>query len=381
MSTVVFLFSSSVNAREWYIQPRTTLRTEIDDNLRLSPIEKEDVAGFRASFFSEYGTRTETSNIDFTTLVDVYEYWGQDNLDRVDFDFTVGSDFQITERNTVGLNGLFVMDTTITSEEDLTGLTQVQSDREKFNISPHWAYQISDIQAIQLAYTHEEVEYEGASISLTSYETDSVYLNYTHQWTEDLQQFASFTALQYRLSDFDVETDDYSITSGFDYRYSETLKFNALVGVRISENRSNIKGISSEDTTVGSLFGFGVEKQFELSRIDLSFERSVNPSGRGEFLQADRFKSNISHSLTKHLEFNVLAAITRSTSTDEDRDSGRTYYSVEPKLSWRFSRQASLSGGYRYRMQEFDSRSDEAVSNGIFMTINYQWDKFSTNRF
>ncbi|MCF6205155.1 MAG: hypothetical protein L3J59_16070 [Methylococcaceae bacterium] len=393
---IAFFLSSSANAREWYIQPTVNLRAVADDNLRLRTRETEDVAGFRASFFAKYGTRTETSNIDLTTLLDVVRYWGQENLDREDLDLKVGSNFKITERNQVGLDALYVRDTSITSEQDLTGLTQVQVDREKFNISPHWTYSLSEIQTIQTRYTHEEVTYEKSSASfLSSYKTDSINLNYIHQWQDDLQVFVSFTALQYSLTDLDIETDDYSINTGIDYNYSETLSFNAMVGTRYSVNRTGSRVIVSrignllipntipgtENSSLGSLFSLGVKKQFESGRFDISYSRSVSPSGSGEFLQADRFKSSGSYSITEHLSFGISGVISRTTSTDNTRDTGRTYFSVEPKLNWRLNRQTRLSGGYRYRMQEFDNRNENAVSNSIFMTIDFQWDKLSTNRF
>ena len=384
MLCMAVIFISPVsNAREWYIQPTTKLRIEVDDNLRLREEgQEEDVFGIRGSFFTKYGTRTETSNIDLTTLIDVYRYWGQENLDRENMDWKVGSNFQVTEQNKIGLDADYIRDTSITSEQDLTGLTQVQVEREKFNISPHWTYILSETQSIQSKLTHEEVTYDDTvSSQLTSYKTDSANLNYSHQWRADTQLFVSLSALQYRLTDIDVETDDYSINGGFDYNYSQTLSFNFMLGARFSENRSNINGIETDDSSIGSLFSLGLKKQFESSQFDLSYTRSVSPSGSGEFLQADRFKVNASHDVTERLTIRASGAINYSTSTNDEQDNGRTYYSFQPTLDWKFNRQSTISGGYRYRMQEFDNRDAKAVSNGFFVTINYQWDKISTNRF
>ncbi len=303
-------------------------------------------------------------------------------------DWKVGSNFQITERNQVGLDADYLLDTSITSEQELTGLTQKQVDREKFNISPHWTYTLSELQSLQTQYTHEEVTYDDAIGSgLTSYKTDSINLTYIHQWRADTQLFITFGALQYRLTDSDVETDDYSINSGFDYNYSETLSFNFMFGARFSENRTTlfngIETIKTDDSSIGSLFSFGLKKQFESGGLDISYTRSVSPSGSGQFLQADKFNTSVSHSLTERLGFEISAAVilTESTNDEDLRNNDRTYYTVEPRFNWRFSRQAMLTGGYRYRMQEFDNRNENAVSNGVFMTINYQWDKLSTNRF
>lgn len=372
--------SSSVSAREWYVQPDVTLRLEADDNLLLRVDDSDDVFGLRASFFADYGTRTEASEINFTTSVDVYQYWGQDNLDRVNVNWGEQSHFQITERSKIGLDAAYVRDNSITSELDVTGLTQDPIPRDMFNLAPHWSYSLTELQFIETKYRHQEVTYDntGVNTSLINYKTDSINFSYLYQWREDLQFFVAFGSLWYQVSNFDRDIQNYNVNAGLDYRYSETLNVNFMAGVRFSSSQSNFNGLQIEDSTIGSVFSLGLQKQFELGSLSMSYSRDISPSGAGELLQVDRFQVNSSYDLTAHLVVSLGAGVNI---TDSDNDQGRTYYFVEPQLSWQFSRYMSMSGAYRFRMQEYDNRDGNAISNGVFMSLHYQWDQFSNNRF
>ncbi|BCG63735.1 MAG: polysaccharide biosynthesis protein VpsM [Methyloprofundus sp.] len=376
---VILSFSVTAHAREWYIQPTVKMQFEADDNILLRSDEKNDVFGFKASFAAISGTRTATSDIDLKTLVDVYHYWGQDNLDRVNVGLYGHSDFQITARNAIGLDADYVRDNTVTSELDTTGLTQNPIPRELFNVAPHWSYALSELQSLQVQYKHEEVRYDNdANTSLTSYITDSINLSFQHQWQENLQYFITYSSLWYRVTDFDREVNNHSVTTGMDYRYSETLSFNFMVGARFSGNSTTFAGITITDDSIGALFGLGFNKQFEQGYFNFDYSRSITPSSIGKLLQVDSIKFASGYDLTRNLGLSLTAAINKTNSAN---DSERIYYSVEPKLIWRFNRQLNLSGSYRFRLQEYDSIDSRAVSNGFFVAINYQWDDFTNNRF
>ena len=93
--------------------------------------------------------------------------------------------------------------------------------------------------------------------------------------------------------------------------------------------------------------------------------------------------------------------ITKATADENSNreNSDRTYYFVTPMLRWRFNRQLSLSGGYKYRRQERDVLEevdpntsafqnqnrplipDTAQSHSVFLSLRYEWDKFRTQDF
>jgi hypothetical protein len=54
----------------------------------------------------------------------------------------------------------------------------------------------------------------------------------------------------------------------------------------------------------------------------------------------------------------------------------RTYASVAPSLDYRIDEYWWLSAGYRFRWQERESVSGDAVSNAVFLTLNWSrpWD-------
>ena len=381
----LYLVSSVANAREWYIKPDFNLRLEYDDNIFLRREDASDIFGLRASFNAKAGTRTETSNIDLSTRINVYEYWGKesDALNRVDVFLFGHSDFMLTERSSLGLDAAYIHDNSVTSELDTTGLTQTPVPREQFNIAPHWSYTLTERQFIQAGYTHEEVDYDNtANTRLTSYKTDSINLSYSYQWLDNLQQSISFSSLWYQLSDFNRLTSNYNISSGLEYSYSETLSLNFMLGVRLTGTTTSFNDFEIEDSSVGPLFGFGFNKQFEYGSLGFDYNRSITPSSVGQLLQVDRINITSLYDVTEHLGLMLTASISKTDEGNNNvRNNNRIYYAVEPKIIWHFNRHTSLSCSYLFRMQDFDNLGNDAVSNSVYMAINYQWDQLSTNNF
>lgn len=377
--------SSTVNAREWYINPDVNLRLEYDDNILLRSENTSDIYGLRAAFNAEAGTRTETSDINLSSKVNVYQYWGAESnaLNRVDVFLYGRSNFMITERSSLGLDAAYIHDNSVTNELDTTGLTQNPVPRQQFNIAPHWSYTLTERQFIQAGYTHEEVEYDNTTNTrFTSYKTDSINISYLYQWHENLEQFVSFSSLWYQLTDFNRETSNYNITSGLDYSYSKTLRINFMLGVRMTGTTTTFGDFKIEDSSVGPLFGFGFNKQFEYGSLNFDYNRSITPSSIGQLLQVDLINIGSFYSVTEHLGLMFSATISKTDESNNNiRNNNRIYYSVEPKIIWKFNRHTNLSCSYRFRMQDFDGSEGGAVSNAFYMTINYQWDQLSTNNF
>ncbi|MCK5431397.1 MAG: hypothetical protein KAJ03_01570, partial [Gammaproteobacteria bacterium] len=179
---VLIVLPSIGEGREWYAEPSVNIRSVYDDNIQLRTNDKfvEEEYGVIASALSRFGVRSEIMDISTEAQVDVKRYSNNDDLDTENFYFDLDSTFNVSERNRFNLDGRFVMDTSLTSELEDTGLTQVQVDRELKEITPGWTYLLSETQTIEASYTHNDVEYEDVSFSdLTDYRVDSVSLGYS----------------------------------------------------------------------------------------------------------------------------------------------------------------------------------------------------------
>lgn len=420
-----------VMAREWYVKPTARLRAQYNDNLllRQKPVNGKipEAYGYQATLLGVGGVRSELSNIALTAELDVHRYWGQKNLDRENWTVGLDSDYSLTERSKLGLDASYISDTTLTGQldaaanltpgvDDTTGilagsLEGRQIGRKSFNIAPSWNYLLSETKSVNATYGHQEVSYDNAlgNIgSLRDYKTDSVELAYSEQWSASTRYNVSFNALHYVITDFD--TKNYSLTFGIEHKYSDTLGFNFFAGVRktdteaarqlygsangnqffIDGDRPTTEQLASE-AVYGPLFGAGLTKQFERAAVSFNYMRSTNPSGIGLLLVSDAINANASYKLTEHLNFMLsgTARFSAGAGSNGSNDFNSNYYSLGPTLSWVFSKQLSLNGGYNYQTQQYDNAvlrgnaisNGDAISNSYFVYFDYHLDDLTSNRF
>lgn len=429
---VLALLPISVHAREWYAQPSASLRTFYDDNLLLlREDQKSDVFGATLSAKSKFGVRSEIYDIAGDARVDINRYEASDNIDSENFFFNGFSTYNLTARNQLGLKGNYTMDNSLLSEFDGSGLVQTLVERTTWTIDPSWTYMLSERASLTGSYNHTDVSFaDNASTNfLTSYVTDSATLNYSLQWTERLLWYSAVSALRFDVPEsttsvtgtLDVPiapgifindvpgisdttsgsiSDMYTFQTGVRFNITETWDSELMAGGRWTEVESTqyqvfrpsiplppiTFGSTSPQSSsgLGYLLSAGTTKRFEKSSIGARFYQDVRPTANGVLQQYMGLTLDGEHRISEHLKLNLTASATQQTSAaNEDVPSrfDRDSYMVEPKLSWLIDRQMTLSGGYRYRSQEFTANnSGIQESNSVYFQFNYQWDKFATSR-
>ena len=446
ISLLCVFVSTSCLAKEWYLEPSFSLRTEYDDNKRLltdtfvqsirenGDNSKLSAYGIITSAEAKAGVRSDNYNVFFKGKVAIKEYFSDLDFDSEDFFLDLNADYTLNERNVLGFSAGYNQESTLTAELDATGLSQENIPRQTWSVSPTWTHYLSENKYIQTTYSHQDVSYKQSNTTrFSDYVYDSVTLTFFHQWNDKLQNFLTAGWSKFAVPVRRSETDEYQINAGLNYSFSETWTASAMAGVRFTHtegfrtvansslvntglpiNLPNgpiiINGVSGQvidglffqdgiiidqipftDDQTGLVFSFSTEKQFETGNIGGGYSRSTSPAGDGSLRTVDRFTLNYLQKITKHLHFDLNAAIHITEATSNvDLNSDRTYYTVTPSLRWQFNRQLSLSGGYRYRRQEFESVNNNAgvnntksvgESNSVFITLRYQWDKFSTQEF
>ncbi len=436
-------FSVSAVADEWYIQPSFSLRTEYDDNKRLftdtflrSLREQRgevgiDSYGIITTADVKTGVRSDNYDVFFKGKVAVKKFFSDLDLDHENFFLDFKSSYNFDARNTFSLSAAYNQESTLTAGLDVTGILE-NIPRWTWTVSPDWMFLLSEDKYIQANYSHTDVSYgESLTSRYTDYTYDSVSLTFFHQWNAKLQNYASVGWSRFEQSDVNLQVDEVTINTGLNYSFSETWTASIMGGLRftqtdgfkavISENliatnlpsfgangRFRINGnlfeeidgtvflVGSQgalqafsDEQTGLVFTVNTEKQFEKGNASISYSRSTSPSGSEGLRTVDRFSFDSLYKITQHLHFLLNGAIHMTKSTENTQISrDRTYYTVTPQLRWQFNRQLSLSGGYRYRRQEYEpgknstsSITSTAESNAVFITLKYQWDKFSTQEF
>ena len=433
-------FSVNAVAEEWYIQPSFSLRTEYDDNKRLftdtflSKLRKGvgiDAYGIITTADVKTGVRSDNYDVFFKGKVAVKKFFSDLDLDHENFFLDFKSSYNLDARNTFGFTAGYNQESTLTAGLDVTGILE-NIPRWTWTVSPDWMFLLSEDKYLQANYSHTDVSYgESQTSRYTDYTYDSVSLTFFHQWNAKLQNYATVGWSRFEQPEVDLQVDEVTINTGLNYSFSETWTASIMGGLRFTQT-DGVKIVDSEalvptnffsngpdgdavvngrrvriidgrvfdvvgnrrlqpfsDSQTGLVFTVSTEKQFEKGDASISYSRSTSPSGSEGLRTVDRFSFDSLYKITQHLHFLLNGAIHMTKSTENTQISrDRTYYSVTPQLRWQFNRQLSLSGGYRYRRQEYEPGENStsnitstAESNAVFITLKYQWDKFSTQEF
>ncbi len=438
------VFAGNASAKEWYIQPSFSLRTEYDDNKRLftdtflrSLREQRgavgiDSYGIITTADVKTGVRSDNYDVFFKGKVAVKKFFSDLDLDHEDFFLDFKSSYKLDARNTFGLTAGYNQESTLSAGLDVSGVLE-NIPRRTWTVSPDWMFLLAEDKYLQANYSHTDVSYgESETSRYTDYTYDSVSLTFFHQWNAKLQNFATVGWSRFEQSEVGLQVDEVTINTGLNYSFSETWTASIMGGLRftktdgfkavLSENliETNLPSFGTNgrfrdqngnlfeeidgtvflvgsqaalqpfsDEQTGLVFTVSTEKQFEKGNANISYSRSTSPSGTEGLRTVDRFSFDSLYKITQHLHFLLNGAIHMTKSTENTQISrDRTYYTVTPQLRWQFNRQLSMSGGYRYRRQVYEPGENStstitstAESNAVFITLKYQWDKFSTQEF
>ena len=401
----VFLLSTGwvgvAQAREIYIQPSINIETEYDDNIRLMTDRFDGIDtsayGVITSASALLGVRSDRYDVALDNRVVINRYSSDFDLDSEDFFINFTSNFDATEKSRFSLSGKYLQDTTLTSElnenETGTGLVQDNPIREEWSVSPNWTYFLSNTQFLQANYYHIDISYEDSDFNnFFDYTIDVFSLSYSQQWLPVLRNFFNASVMYFDVPDIQRETLEYSIDTGVEYQISPTWFASLTVGGRFTNTDITLPAIDNgaftteevklSDNVQGMIFSFNVDKQFESGNAGVDYSRSTNAQGDGKLQLLDRFGANFNYRFTHKLRFSLRGSVSvASNAGTDEQGNDRTNYSVRPTISWLFDRNISLTGGYQYRRQEFERNDELAESNSFFLNFNYQWDKFSTQKY
>ncbi len=383
---IALLPANNLQAREIYALPFVSIQTIYDDNRQLwtdrrSRGLKTEVYGLLSSVGANVGVQSDRYKIDLRNRVSINRYESEMDLDSDNVYIDLTSNYNLSERITVGLTGNYTRDTTLTSEIDVTGVIQGNKIREQWSVIPDVSIILTPRQSIQASYTHLDTSYEESRF-LVDYTNDIVSLTHNYQWTPLLTSFVNGSWMDFTIPSLNRKTTQYSINIGADYQFLPTWSASFMIGERFTTTEVTFLGRTFSSSQQGLIFNFSINKEFESGSARASYSRLTSATGFGQLLVFDKLEANFSHKLTDNLRFSLTGGINVTTNSDTNNtNSDRTYYHVSPSLSWHFNRQTSLSASYRYRNQKFDREDEAAVSNAVFLTFNYRWDKLSTQRY
>jgi len=378
------LFSSAASAEKWYWEPVFSVRTGYDDNIRLVTSNEESAFNTHLAADARFGFRTEVSDVKFQTALRTHQYAGLDDLDYNEALFGVDASLR-RNLDTFELDASVLRDSSRTSELSTSGSVRTSIPRVKVYIGPSWSRQLTEKTQLQLGYAYSDVSYDNKSgTSLTDYRYDTANIGLVHKLSENTDLQTTLLGSYYEADDIYSKSENFGFQVGLSRRFTETLSASVALGLTHTTSFfENSAGQRDEESDVTPLVSISFNKDWERSSLNGSISTSESPSGEGRMLRRNSVKLNLKRKLTERVNFSLNnvyysneTAGGRTISGDE-----RTYFSIEPKLSWRASRWWTITGSYRYRSQEYTESSDGvADSNAVYLNVRYVWPRPSYSR-
>jgi len=354
-------------AQDWSFESNLSQRMGYNSNLLLNPENEISTFSSQTTPEIQLSRAGPTSDITLLGRVDFNEYFNHSDFNSIDELGSLDVSKALSERSTVKFNGSINHDTTLESDQDVTG--KFVDDAIRFtawNANPSWEYLLSPIDRLNLSATYQQVEYQSAE--KTDYQTYGPTVTYSH----DLSELATVNAsLRYSRFDPDDEEnrrqDTYGGLIGYDYHPTERFTIGGAAG--LSYNVTHEEG-QSDESDIGYRFQFNMNYLInEQTRATVSLSRDTEPSGDGEEVTRNRASAGLSYQMTEMTVFTLNSSYVDDQETQSE-DGVARYVTVSPAVQWNITEDLSLAASYQFRYKTVES-SGSATDNGAFITLRY----------
>jgi hypothetical protein len=346
------------------------------DNLLLSRNREIETVGFVTAPALHLERNSPTSQIALDGRFEFAEYIDHSEFNSQDQFLNLRVDKALSERAAFRLSSNFAHDTTLKSEQDVTGRFLDESiEFISWNAEPGFAYQLSPVDEIAVRANYRQTTYYD-----TDEKTDYQYFGPTLDFRRQLNELEAVTATvgatRY-IPDRPGEdyTDTISTLFGYSYQSSERFSISGGVGLAYSMRHED-PGQDSDD--LGFRLKFNTNYQLsDQTTLRASVSHDNEPSGDGDTVVRNRVAFGIDHLLaplvTARLNIDYadnVDIIGEEGDATSDEDTSR-YTSVRPAIAWQLTEDWSLEAQYRFRYRLFDDDGGDAMSNSVFLTLQY----------
>ena len=192
---IALVMSMSAHAAEWSVEPKISLRTGYNDNIRLTTLDHDSVWEAALSPSVKFGVAKENQGLVGDAGFKIRRFTGgngrdsSDVLDREDYNFNTNA-YHGTERNTFRGNINYTRDSTLDSELDETGFVVDQyATRDRFTLGPSWERILTEKMKASLDYQFTTVSYsdDPGIIDLVEYDYHVLSSSLVRQFTPRVQ--------------------------------------------------------------------------------------------------------------------------------------------------------------------------------------------------
>jgi predicted porin len=408
--------SAGAHAAEWSLDPGISVRVRHDDNFRLST--RDELAVWETALLPKltFARTTELSQIAGTAGFNLRRF-DEDGLDTNDRFLSFASSHG-SERSRWGLGAEYTRDTSLDSElvEDQLFLDRVP--RERWSLSPNWAYTLNESTGLNASYAFVDVSYpdEQNNQQFAGFRYHSGSLGLGYSLTPMTRLVAQLGLSRSERDDDTLRSDTQQLTLGLEHRFSERLSGSMFAGSGRTESKFlqgfpscsgvelpgiffNVPGSVCADSDTLTPIGYTIVNgsiesrssnvvynadlryQLETGELSMQASRSISPYTNGGLILNERFGLGVRHNFSSRLLARLSLDWYRARNTNDVASSiDRTTISIRPSLEWKIDRDWSLSGSYRYFEQEYEGQIQSATSNAVDLTLSYNWPRYAISR-
>ncbi|MGI9235088.1 MAG: hypothetical protein ACR2RD_15755 [Woeseiaceae bacterium] len=376
--------SNSAQAQNWRFEPIVRVGGEYDDNATLSirTDQEVDATGYLVDLKADinYTSNTNTFFLQPRALIKNYpdetvfdsddlflrsefRHEGQSN----DFGFRVKFEEEATRTAERAVSDIDIDDPDDIGDDE-SGEAVLFGTRTKWQISPYWDYQLSDISSIGAAVNYYDVQYDDQIANrLADYSDARLNLNYRRKFSNVNTALLTVTTRNYDADDAFDDITGYGLMAGFENALSQKTRLRAMVGFEQTEQY----GFSSDTSPTGFI---NISRNLETIRMFAQYRRSVSASGAGRLTARDSLNINFRRRLSEKMSagLGVRAYQTKGIG-DETPVDDRDYVQLHSSFLWYLSRALIVEAEYRYTVNDRSAAVGErANSNQINLWFAYQ---------
>lgn len=401
----------SVRAGTGNITPSIAVEGRYSDNIFFDSRDSRSDFITRVSPGIEFSERTERLSASFKARLDSLFYLDNNDLNATDQDYRGTLRYGVTQRANLFAAAGYTHDSQVDRDIGDTGLLQGVSTRKRYSWQAGGDYALSEMMAVQLAYSGASDDYANpADYDLDSHGFSgslsrdisalipstvgrfSVAFNSYEQTNEQAFSFPLYTLSSRTAS----KVKNYSATIGGEHQWDEQISLFADIGWRYTDStwdylrtwRSNHSPMTIEDpfqqtSSASGLTGmFGGSWRGELSNANLTVSQEVSGASGTTSGATDRtiFRGTIGRLLNEKSRVDMTAEYYINTSVQDDlafgRETDERTLRLNPRVGYQLSRILRVEVAYVY--EQVDDREYDRLyeRNSVWGRLSYQYPLF-----
>jgi len=364
----VLTSSTTITLADWAVAPFAKSSIVFDDNIQFTSDDAQVSLGINLDAGVVVSNETEAVKTEVTPRVAYNTYVEDSGLNTVNayLDFSTTS---YGERSDLGLDLRLANDSTRTSELSDSGRVSLNKRRTYFSMSPNWKYLLTPLISMKVEYLFNGSQYEDSGESgLNNYEFQRARVGLDKRLSEETDAFVRGYYQRYKVLELTNKARSFGLEGGYNTEWTPKFSTRAAIGAVATE--STVEGVDDDSTGVSA--SIGLRYRAETTSYHVQIRSAVVPSSAGEVFHQNSVRFDITGTRTTQVSWSVRGDwIDRSAVREESDQSDRTYYRINPTITYKLTQDWSLAFRYGFSYQK---RSDggNATRNQAYIGLTYR---------